>query len=190
MIETAMVAVVAFAATNIDDAFVLLAFFASPKAKDIEIVVGAYIGMAVLVIASILLSAVCAALFSNYLGWLGALPIIVGLGQLWTTWRGGGGEIVDITSGAGTVEVIELVAIRTIANGADNVAVYIPLFATQPRSAEILTCFIFAVLVGIWCLGASLMVERSTLETPIRRWGRWMTPIVLISLGIFIFLSN
>jgi cadmium resistance protein CadD (predicted permease) len=190
MITTAILATVAFAATNIDDAFVLLALFARPKMRGLHVVVGTYIGMAVLVIAAMMLSAVSVVLFPNELGLLGVLPVLIGLRQFWTAWNERGDDIVDITPGAGTVEVIELVAIRTIANGADNIAVYIPLFARQSRSEEILTCFIFVILLGVWCLSSSWMVEHSTLVAPIRRWGRWVTPMVLISLGVLIFLLS
>lgn len=190
MITTAILATVAFAATNIDDAFVLLAYFATPKLKDAYIAVGTYVGMAILVIAAMMLSAVSAVLFPSYLGLLGVLPILIGLRQIWTAWSEPGDDIVDFTPGAGTVEIIELVAIRTIANGGDNIAVYIPLFARQSRSEEIVTCFVFAVLVGVWCFGARWMVAYSKGGAPIRRWGRWITPIVLISLGVFIFFSS
>jgi cadmium resistance protein CadD (predicted permease) len=190
MIPTAILATVAFAATNVDDAFILLAYFASPKLKKAHIVVGTYIGMAVLVVAAMMLSAVSVVLIPNDLGLLGVLPILIGLRQLWTAWSERSDDIIDIEPGAGTVEVIELVAIRTIANGSDNIAVYIPLFARQSRSEEILTSFVFAVLVGVWCLGSRWIVERSTLVAPIRRWGRWITPMVLISVGVFIFFSS
>jgi cadmium resistance protein CadD (predicted permease) len=190
MIATAIIATIAFAATNVDDAFVLLGYFASPKLKDAHIVIGTYIGMAILVIAAMMLSAVSVVLFPSYLGLLGALPILIGLRQFWTAWSEPGDDIIDITPGAGTVEVIELVAIRTIANGGDNIAVYIPLFARQSHSEEILTCFVFAVLVGVWCLGAKWMVAYSKRGAPIRRWGRWVTPVVLISLGVLIFLLS
>jgi cadmium resistance protein CadD (predicted permease) len=190
MIETAIIATMAFAATNVDDAFVLLGYFASPKLKDTHIVIGTYIGMAILVIAAMMLSAVSVVLFPSYLGLLGTLPILIGLRQFWTAWSERGDDIIDVTPGAGTVEVIELVAIRTIANGGDNIAVYIPLFARQSHSAEILTCFVFAVLVGVWCLGAKWMVAYPKGCAPIRRWGRWVTPVVLISLGVLIFLLS
>jgi cadmium resistance protein CadD (predicted permease) len=190
MITAAILAIVAFAATNIDGAFVLLAFFARPNVKDAHIVVGTYIGMAVLVIAALLLSAVSVALIPNELGLLGALPALIGLRQLWIAWRERGDGIVDISPGAGAFEIIELVAIRTVANGGDNIAVYIPLFAGRSLSAQILMCLVFATLVGVWCLGASQMGEHSNLVAPIRRWGRWITPIVLMALGVFIFFWN
>ncbi|HEY2886707.1 MAG TPA: cadmium resistance transporter [Rhizomicrobium sp.] len=187
MIATALLAAVAFAATNIDGAFVLLAFFSRPNVKHAHVVAGTYIGMAVLVIAAMMLAAVSAVLIPNDLGLLGALPVLIGLRQFWTAWIGRGAGIVDISPGAGAFEVVELVAIRTVANGGDNIAVYIPLFAGRSLSAQVLMCVVFAILVGVWCLGARWLVEHSTFVAQIRRWGRWVTPIVLISLGVLIF---
>lgn len=68
MIATAIIATIAFAATNIDDAFVLLGYFARPKLKHAHIVAGTYVGMAILVIAAMMLSAVSLVLFPSYLG--------------------------------------------------------------------------------------------------------------------------
>jgi len=187
MIATALLAAVAFAATNIDGAFVLLAFFSRPNVKHAHVVAGTYIGMAVLVIAAMMLAAVSAVLIPNDLGLLGALPVLIGLRQFWNAWSERGGGIVAISPGAGAFEVVELVAIRTVANGGDNIAVYIPLFAGRSLSAQVLMCVVFAILVGVWCLGARWLVEHSTFVAQIRRWGRWVTPIVLISLGVLIF---
>ncbi|HTP78007.1 MAG TPA: cadmium resistance transporter [Rhizomicrobium sp.] len=190
MIETAIIAFVAFAATNVDVAFVLLAYFANPKLSHRNIVVGTYLGMAVLVIAALLLSAVSVALIPNNLGVLGVLPVLIGLRQLWNAWREGDEDFHVISPDAGSLEVVELVAIRTVANGADNVAVYMPLFAGQSHAAQALTCVAFAVLVGVWCLAARTTAEDSAIVAPIRRWGRWITPVVLIVLGVYIFISN
>jgi cadmium resistance protein CadD (predicted permease) len=187
MIATALLAAVAYAATNIDGAFVLLAFFARPNVKPAHVVVGTYVGMTVLVIAAMMLAAVFAVLIPSDLGLLGALPALIGLRQFWTAWSERGGGIVDIAPRAGAFEVVELVAIRTVANGGDNIAVYIPLFAGRSLPAHVLMCVVFAILVGVWCLGARWLVEHSTFVAQIRRWGRWITPIVLISLGVLIF---
>jgi cadmium resistance protein CadD (predicted permease) len=187
MIATALLAAVAYAATNIDGAFVLLAFFARPNVKHAHVVVGTYVGMAILVVAAMMLAAVFAVLVPNDLGLLGVLPALIGLRQLWNAWRKRGSGIVDISLGAGAFEVIELVAIRTIANGGDNIAVYIPLFAARSLSAQVLMCVVFAILVGVWCIAARWLVEHSTFVAQIRRWGRWIMPIVLIALGVLIF---
>src|SRR6185295_773562 len=101
MIATALLAAVAYAATNIDGAFVLLAFFARPNVKAAHVVVGTYVGMAVLVIAAMMLSAVSAVMIPNDLGLLGILPALIGLRQFWTAWRGRGAGIVDNSPRAG-----------------------------------------------------------------------------------------
>lgn len=190
MIETAIIAAFAFAATNIDDAFVLLAYFANPKVKDAHVVIGTYFGMAVLVTAALMLSFVFLAVVPGYIRLLGALPILIGLRQFWNAWRNRRDDVVDVTTAAGAFEASELVAIRTVANGSDNVAVYIPLFAAQSRADVVVTCVVFAVLVGVWCLAARWTTDHVQLGASIRRWGRWVTPVVLIALGIFVFFSS
>ena len=190
MFKTAIIAAIAFAATNIDDAFVLLGYFANPKSRDVHVVIGTYVGMAVLVAAALVLAVVFSAVFPDYIRLLGALPVLVGLRQFWNAWRNRHDDVGEITMGVGAVEVTELVAIRTVANGSDNVAVYIPLFAAQSRTEEILTCLVFAVLIGVWCLAARWTVKHSNVGASIRTWGRWVTPVVLIALGIFVFFSS
>ena len=51
-IETLLLAVTAFASTNIEDAFVLLAFFGEPQFKGRDVIVGQYTGMAALTVAA------------------------------------------------------------------------------------------------------------------------------------------
>ena len=46
-------AVIAFAATNLDDLFVLLALFSDPKQRPRDVVVGQFLGMATLTVAAV-----------------------------------------------------------------------------------------------------------------------------------------
>jgi len=50
------IAVVLFASTNVDDIFVLLGFFADPKFRGRQIVIGQYLGITALYGASVLAS--------------------------------------------------------------------------------------------------------------------------------------
>lgn len=49
------------------------------------------------------------------------------------------------------------VASVTVANGADNISVYMPTFRTIGVSATLITVAVFAVLVALWCLIGSLL---------------------------------
>ena len=190
MIETTILAIAIFASTNIDDAFVLLAFFANPRVNNTHVVVGQYLGIAAIVLAALACSAISLALPVRDVGLLGILPIVIGVAQLWSAWRGRA-KVQDVdTPQVGSVTAISTVAAITIANSADNVAIYIPYFAHETRPALILTLAIFTALVGVWCVGASRMTGHRRLGALIRRWARWIAPVVFIALGVYILVSS
>jgi cadmium resistance protein CadD (predicted permease) len=86
--------------------------------------------------------------------------------------------------------VLSIAAI-TLANGADNIGVYVPFFLAS-RSHMWLVLIVYGLLVLVWCaigkhLGTHVLVLRS-----VDRWGHWALPFVLIGLGsyILVFMSQ
>src|SRR5262245_53672972 len=77
-----------FAATNIDDIFVLLGFFSDPKFREHEIVLGQYAGIGVLVLVSIIAALVALVIPRWAVGLLGLAPIAIGIMKLSEPWRG------------------------------------------------------------------------------------------------------
>jgi cadmium resistance protein CadD (predicted permease) len=132
--------IVAFASTNVDDIFVLLAFLGDPTLKRKHVVAGQYLGIGALVIASAALAAAAVQLPEDATRWLGVLPVLVGLRKLWALWRGENDD--DETGGkSGLLQV----ALVTVSNGGDNVAVYVPLLAKIGISG-------FAILSGVFAV--------------------------------------
>jgi cadmium resistance protein CadD (predicted permease) len=82
------------------------------------------------------------------------------------------------------------VASVTIANGGDNFAVYVPLFARGSAAATLVTCGVFAVLVAIWCAAARWLVNHRRLGTLVSDWGYRSLPFVLLGLGTYILLRS
>ncbi|WP_245304959.1 cadmium resistance transporter [Rhizobium multihospitium] len=182
------VAIATFTSTNIDDIFVLLGFFADPKFRLRQIIVGQYLGIGVLYGVSAIASLLALVIPATYIGLLGFAPIYFGLRRLWELWNGvetddNPEDHTKASAGHGNIMAVTLV---TIANGGDNISVYTPLFAT--RSAyEVLTIgCIFAVLTAIWLVTAHSLVNHPTIGAPIRRHGHRIVPFVLIALGILI----
>jgi len=182
------VAIVMFASTNIDDIFVLLGFFADPKFRAKQIVIGQYLGIGILYGISVVASLLVLVIPAAYIGLLGFAPIYFGLRRLWELWNGieTGDNPEDhekASAGHGNIVAVTLV---TLANGGDNLSVYTPIFATR-SIYEILTMgCIFAVLTAIWRGAAHSLVNHPTLGAPIRRYGHRIVPFVLIVLGILI----
>ena len=78
MFSLALLAIAAYAATNIDNLFVLLAFLAEAGGERRRVIAGQFAGSLALIVGSILLAALLARLPAGYVGLLGILPIGVG----------------------------------------------------------------------------------------------------------------
>ncbi len=73
----------------------------------------------------------------------------------------------------------------TVANGGDNLGVYIPLFASNPGAIPVYAV-IFAAMTGIWCAAGYALVNNPMAGSYVRRYGHLLPPFVLIALGAYI----
>lgn len=73
----------------------------------------------------------------------------------------------------------------TIANGGDNLGVYIPLFAGEPGHI-LIHASVFAVMTAIWCFVGFRLIQKCVVGAWARRYGRLALPVVLIGLGLWI----
>jgi cadmium resistance protein CadD (predicted permease) len=179
------VGAVVFASTNVDDLFVLLGFFSDPRFRARHVVVGQYIGIAALTVASVVLSLAALVILPGYVGLLGVAPLAIGLAKL-VRRRSADGDEWPASPRANVLAV----AAVTVANGGDNLAVYAPLFATR-RPWEIgLLAAVFLVMTGLWCGVARSLIRHPTVGPLIRRYGRVLLPWVLIALGAHILVES
>src|ERR1700722_176839 len=81
-------AVTLFAATNVDDLFVLLGFFADPQFQSREIICGQFLGIGALVLVSLAAALVALAIPPADVSLLGLLPLAIGCKKLADLWRG------------------------------------------------------------------------------------------------------
>jgi cadmium resistance protein CadD (predicted permease) len=72
----------AFVATNIDDLFILIVFFAERSFPTYQIVLGQYVGMGFLLGVSLLGSLVALVIPHSLIGLIGLIPIAVGIKEL------------------------------------------------------------------------------------------------------------
>jgi cadmium resistance protein CadD (predicted permease) len=173
-------ATLAFASTNVDDIFLLLAFFADASYSPRRVVAGQYVGIAALVVASFAASLFAARLPEVFLRALGVLPIVLGLLRAWEL-RRASPDGTGTASRGGVVGV----ALATVASGGDNVAVYVPVFSTH-MGRILVYVVVFAVMTAVWCWVAYAIVRAPLVGRHIRRWGRYAVPVVLLLLGILI----
>lgn len=187
-------AIVVFVATNIDDILLLAVLFGGGLAAR-AVVTGQFMGIAVLTAVSVGAAHAATAMPAHWIDWLGLLPIALGIWLLVELWRKRGqvGDDHDDDLDAENrfeaklhSQVLAVTAI-TIANGGDNLSVYIPLFADDVGAIP-LYIGVFAVLTAVWCWLGHALVNNRVGGAVMERWGHILLPFVLIAIGIYILL--
>ncbi len=190
LISATIAATIAFIATNIDDILVLMIFFSQVNSSfhPQQIVIGQYLGFGLLIAASL------PGYFGGFLvpkawiGLLGFVPIILGIKSFFD--RETEVQTVSINSGAKSNSLLPVqtyqVAAVTVANGGDNIGIYVPLFASVDFVRLIVTLAVFLVLIGVWCWVAYQLGRHSLIVHALTRYGHILVPFVLIGLGIYI----
>lgn len=189
----------AFSATNLDDIVILLLFFSQVNAtfRRKHIIIGQYVGFAALVVASLPGFFGGMILPQHSIGLLGLVPIAFGINRLFN-------REDDSSEEAGTeIEESEAsplasflspqtysVAAVTVANGSDNIGVYVPLFASNPLENLLVILGVFFTLLGVWCYAAYKLAYQPAIAHVLTRYGNHFVPFVLISLGVFIILES
>jgi cadmium resistance protein CadD (predicted permease) len=177
-------AIVLFVSTNVDDLLVLIGFFADVKFSASEIVAGQYVGVGVLFAVSAAGALLSLVIPRAYLGLLGVFPILIGIRKL-----------VEVRNDRTQTEPgkalkphgnVASVALVTIANGGDNIGVYMPSFAVHSGGQIVIIAVVFAAMTALWCMLARWMVTHGRLGAPLRRYGHIVVPVVLIGLGLLI----
>jgi cadmium resistance protein CadD (predicted permease) len=186
-----------FVATDIDDLFVLMLFFSSSNYKAHQVILGQYLGIGLLVVVGAIGSLIALVVPPIVVGLMGLLPIAIGVKKLLELRRKNAeeqedGEIpqknLQQNNGNRASRLSFLtVAGVTVANGGDNIAVYVPLFASSSTLSEsIVLVAIFLVTTAAWCAIAYYLVDHRFIATRISRIGHILLPFVLIGLGIYI----
>ncbi|AFZ36381.1 cadmium resistance transporter [Stanieria cyanosphaera PCC 7437] len=207
LMNTLIIGFSAAVATTFDDNIYLTAFFGKinrtfrPK----HIILGEYVGFSVLVFASLPGYFGSLIIPEIWIGLLGFLPILIGITHL-----------ISREDEQYTVQTVSVklpsrtkfkyqnqslwktikdpqtyrVSAATIANGGNNIGIYVPLFASSSFHSLSIILFVCYLTVGLWCF-LSFHLTRNPLMTPVlTRYGRKIFPFILIWLGLTILIEN
>lgn len=185
MLELLLLATLLFASTNVDDLFVLLAFLSDATISAKSVIIGQFLGIATLFAVSVGCVLTVHTLPPKYIGLLGFAPILIGVTRLlrFLRHKEDSGEFVERKLSSSGIATVALV---TVANGGDNITVYVPAFAVHSGSQIALFGVVFLILTGAWLAAAWFITRHPRLGPPVRRAGNILAPLVLIALGIVI----
>lgn len=188
--------IAAFIATNIDDILILTLFFSQVNTifRRRHIVLGQYLGFSLLLLASL------PGFFGSYLvppssiRLLGLVPIAIGLACLLKSDEEDNSSPTDIEQHKSATSPLAGwlspqtygVAAVTVANGSDNIGIYVPLFANSNLESLSVIVGTFLALVGVWCYIAYLLTKLPAIAQTLTGYGSAFVPCVLIGLGVLI----
>lgn len=205
---TVISGVAAFAATNLDDLFLLMLYFSRANnvpQRERSIIFGQYLGFSVLVLISVLGYLGSLLIPRHYVGLLGILPILLGLRELLSLRQADEQDEQQVEADAPepalphifrfkllkwlNPQVSSITAV-TVANGSDNLAVYTPLFAAGEGTQMVIIIAVLLLMVRVWCLIADWLAENPVTAGPLRRYGRLLMPFVLMGIGLTILVES
>ncbi len=170
-----------------------------------NIVVGQYLGFAVLVFISVLGYLGSLLIPRQYVGLLGILPILLGVRELLLLRQAdeqAEQQVRADTPGSDPPGIVRRrrlgwlspqassIATVTMANGSDNLAVYTPLFAAGGMTEMVIIIVVLLLMVRVWCFIADWLAENPVTAGPLRRYGRLLMPFVLMGIGVTILIES
>lgn len=203
LLSVILVGITSFIATNLDDIVVLVIFFSQVNAtfRRRQIVLGQYLGFTALLLLSLPGYFGGLVLPKAWVGLLGLLPLGVGVGQLLNpdtdepdvqTVSIASESKASIRTVMGSLlspQAYQVAAV-TIANGGDNIGIYVPLFASSTFSRLAIIVSVFLVLVGVWCWVAERLTRQRAIALLLSHYGHRIIPFVLIGLGLYILIDS
>lgn len=178
-IAPALLAVPLFVVTNADDLIILTIFFSNPRTRAVTIVIGQLLGIAALTVASILAARLALELPHHWIPLLGLAPIALGVRQWLSSDDDGEEKLPPAVSWMAVATV-------TVANGGDNLGVYIPVFATESLLNTAIISAMFGLLTLAWCGFARQMVRHPRWGTTLQKICNAAAPYVLIGVGLWV----
>jgi cadmium resistance transport/sequestration family protein len=186
---TAGTGALVFAGTDVDDLLVLTVLFLQARTRGRprpwQIWVGQYLGIGALIAVSAAAALGLSLVPDQWVRLLGLLPLSLGVWGLVRAIRARGGDEEPAPVATGVLPVAGI----TIANGADNISVYTPLFRTVGPAAMTVMIVVFAALVALWCLVAWWLGSHRRVVEVVDRFGHWIVPLVFIALGVVILVG-
>jgi cadmium resistance protein CadD (predicted permease) len=202
--STLLIGTSAAFATTFDDNIYLTAFFGKVNRhfRPKHVVIGEFLGFTALVLASLPGFLGGLVIPATWIGLLGFLPIIIGTNNLLSRGDVGVQDVsLDLISDQPQRRSKSLwatirdpqtyrVSAVTIANGGNNIGIYVPLFASSTINSLGVIVFICYLTVGLWCFLSFHMTSNPLIAPVLTRYGRRIFPLVLICLGFSILIKS
>jgi len=175
-----------YVATNVDNLALIVSWMLAGSMSGSRLFAGYAIGSVVILLASVVLGLSSAIIPVQWVGYLGAVPILLGLYTLGGLLRSGNGQNRTMPGNA----AIAGIATTLVANSVDTMVVFAPLLADSRSEIDYVIVGGFIVVAALWFRVASLLSHHAARLEVITRLAGWLAPFIMISVGIYILVDT
>jgi len=177
-----------FVSTNVDNLVLLVGWLSTRRAGTRSILLGYCLGMSALLALAFGFGLAANLIPIELIGYLGVVPIALGLKLLADRWRKREHTAVGTLETGGALSLA--VATTQLANGVDTVLVFAPLLADSSARIDFLIVVSFGLIALMWFgLARTLSTRAARLES-FERFGEWVAPLVMIGIGLYILTNT
>jgi len=177
----------AFIGTNLDNLFLLAAMYSRYARHAMMVTCGYLTGMVLVAGITILVGELGDMIPLAYLGLLGLIPMLMGVLALWKLFRENQpDENTGIASAASRLSVFFALLTIQLSNSMDSILTFSVLFADSATEADYLVAPTFFAMTIVFSGLAYYSVKHPRLSGVLSRYGRYITPFILILVGYYI----
>ena len=180
------VVALAFASTNLDNLLLLVGWQMARAVSPLTLFAGYALGMFGVLLTAVLIGLVGYLFPVEYLGYLGVIPVLLGIRLLAQSFRNEGAAQGSDQAAVPAATGIITLASTQLSNGVDTVLVFAPLLADSSLIFDAEIAGLFLLLVVAWFALARLLAANALKLPALERLGRWLAPIVMIGVGLYI----
>jgi cadmium resistance protein CadD (predicted permease) len=183
------VVIVAFIATNLDNFMILVTLFARFRDRLLWVATAYLVCMALLIFVAWWVGDVADNIPVNYLGFLGIVPIVIGL-----SWLRRPGKITnaDSTTALGDhfTTVFGVTLASQLSNGTDTILTFSVLFADSLPAVDgviVVSMVVMSLLIALLAFYATL---NRAFHEGIGRYAGRLAPFIMIGVGLYILANT
>lgn len=169
-----------FVATNVDNLLILVAWMLGGRLATRRLL-GAYsLAAAAVLLVALLFGTVSNLLPVQYLGYLGIIPVLLGLKML--------AERFQANEAVSEKKALSSVAVATalFANSVDTILVFAPLLADSAASVDPLIAASYVLVAGAWFAVAWWFSRNVARLARVTMIAQWVAPLIMIAVGLYI----
>ena len=170
-------------ATNVDNLLLLIGWMLGDRASMGRLAAAYSIAVIAVLLAALALGLSANAIPVDYIGYLGLVPILLGVKLLVDQFQKRDHDPSIVNTGNFSVAGI---AATLFSNSVDTMLVFAPLLADSNTRTDRMIVPAYLAMAVTWFLVAHLLSQRAARLQRVSTAAQWITPLIMIAIGIYI----